>query len=271
VKQVKLTKFRSLFEGPPAFYLLAILFLGGYVASLAENLTYHPDGLLGKPNGYISGQYASVTGNPGVPVSDRKALGIGLKIPLASRWTISGSYFALQNDSLFHNYSLDLSFYMANPIKSVKRCNPDGPAGAPIITLGLGGEIPDRDPGAHRWQAVARAILPISEKLTLGVGARFYEKDDPLQAESFYGMISFFPKQYDKDREYINPDGVEGALSFAARGGGSKHGVFGQLELIFPLEPEMTISFLIRGERVPVPYFRSAMAGFRINYYPGNK
>jgi len=271
VKQVKLTKFHTLSEGLPALYLLAILFLGGYAAARAANLTHHPDGLLGKPNGYLSGQYVSVTGNPGVPVTDRKALGIGLKIPMAARWTISGSYSALQNDSLFHNYNLEFSFYMANPIKSAKPCNPDGPVGAPIIAIGFGGEIPDRDPGAHRWQAVARTFMPISRKLTVGVGAKFYQKDDPLQAESLYGMISFFPKRYEKDREYVNPDGVEGTLSFAARGGGSKHGVFGQLELIFPLEPEMTISFLIRGERIPVPYFRSAIAGFRINYYPGNK
>ncbi len=271
VKQLTLTKFHSLSERLPAFCLLAILFLGGCTAAKAAKLTHHPDGLLGKPNGYLYGQYVSVTGNPGVPAADRKALGIGLKIPVAARWTVTGSYFGFQDDSLFHNYSLEFSFYTANPIKSVKPCNPDGLVGAPSIAIGLGGEVPDRDPRANRWQAVATAIMPISGNLTIGAGAKFYQEDNPLQAESFYGIINFFPKRYEKNLHYVNPDGVEGALSFAVRGGGSRHGIFGQLELIFPLEPEMTISFLIRGERIPVPYLRSAVAGFRINYYPGNK
>jgi hypothetical protein len=230
----------------------------------------HPDGILGKPNGYLFGQYASVSGEPNVPVYDLKIAGVQLNIPALKNFTLSGYYFMRQGDTSYHNYGLSFILYIADPLDRSKPCNPDGPVGGLTVSLGAGGSVPDKNINENHWQGNLQAAMPISEKFTLGAGVKIYQKDNPRQVEAFYGIVNFFPAEYEADQPYSNPDGIEGSPAFLIKGGGSKRGIFGQMDLVFPLEPQLTLVIYTRGERIPSPYVRTAIFGLRIHFYPGN-
>lgn len=236
----------------------------------AEGIRYHPDGILGYSSLYIMGQYSSVTALKGTAYVDRQYLGFGFKIPVLGQVTIGGSYCALIEDSVVHSYCLKFSYYTVNPVINPGKVNPDGPVGVPVFLALAGGYFPDRNPGKQRFLAGLEAIYPLTPRFSLAVGGKYYEEDSPRLVDNFYGRLAWYLTSYEAEAIYSNPDGPEGWPSFLITGGGSKHGVFGQLDVIFPLEPKMTLALYIKGERVPVPYFRAASAGFYLHYYPGN-
>ena len=259
---------RIAFIGRLYFILLSLALLAGEIS--AGEIIPHPDGLLGRPSLYLSGQYSSVTALQGTAFVDRKFISIGLKIPVIKSLTLSGNYCAMVEDSVVHSYYVKFAYFISNPVLSRRRANPDGPVGSPVITAFAGGYFPDRNPENHHLLVGMEALLPLSTNFSLSAGGKYYDEDTPRQLDNYYGRIGWFLSAYAEDAIYSNPDGPEGTPVFLITGGGSKHGVFGQFDIIFPLEPKMTLAVYIKGERVPVPYFRAASAGFYIKYYPGN-
>lgn len=259
---------RPVITGCLALWAILMLLESG---TSAEELRYHPDGVLGRPSLHITGQYSSVTALKGAAYVDRQYLGVGFRIPVIGQLTVGGNYCALIEDSVVHSYGFKFSYYAANPLIDRGKTNPDGPVGSPVLLALAGGYFPDRNPGKQRFLAGLEAIYPLTPRLSFAVGGKYYEEDSPRLVDNFYGRLAWYLKSYEIETIYSNPDGPEGAPSFLITGGGSKHGVFGQFDVIFPLEPKMTLALYIRGERVPVPYFRAASAGFYVNYYPGDR
>ncbi|MCX6826578.1 MAG: hypothetical protein NTV06_04835 [candidate division Zixibacteria bacterium] len=258
--------------GRNIFPLLILAVLAFAQSAIANQpvIVRHPDGILGRPNGHIFGEYASVTDLQKADPVDQKILGVALKIPATRNLTFGAAYFARQSDSLYHNYRLELSFYIISPIVAAAKCNPDGAIGAPIILAGFGGEVSDLNIHSHRNSGTFQVIIPCSRKLTVGGGAKIFQKDNPRQVESAFGIVNIYSREYETDQPYSNPDGMEGSIAFLLKGGGSKYGIFGQLDFVFPLEPTMTLTFYLRGERIPLPYVRLAIVGFHAAFYPSN-
>ncbi len=250
----------------PVIFALLLIFP---IISAARTI-HLPDGILGKPNGLIYAQYASMTTGGKIMITDQVSAGIGITVPALRQLTLAASYFARKGDSVYHNYRAELKFYSANPIRVPGRCNPDGPILAPIISLKYGGEFPDQDPSLNRYQAEVQILTPLSTHFSLGVGGKYYQDKKTRQADKVYGVFNFFPRAYSAEDLYLNPDGVEGVPSLMLTGGGSEKGFFGRFDILIPLNPGTTLAFYTRGERYPKPYLRTAILGCRITIYPGN-
>ena len=245
--------------------IFSILFTSSTFAQ--GKLAKTPDGVLHKPSGFIFAHYASLTTGGTVAVTDHKDLGAGIKYPLFTRLTLSVSYFVENRDSLYHNYRALATVYLVGPSKKPK-CNPDGPIGGPVVIAGWGGEIPDQFPKNHRYQGLLELLYPFNTHWSFGLGGNYYQPRVGRQDDKVFGVINFFPRAYLTGEEYSNPDGVEGIPSLSLSGGGSRDGIFGQVDLIIPLTQKTTVVFYGRGERYPKPYLRSALIGCRVNFYP---
>ena len=230
----------------------------------------HPDGRLGRFGGWLSAGYASIFVERGIPGFDKTRFSGGLIYPVFKKLTLESSYSLESQDTLYHVYSIGFRGYLAGPIGSNNRINPDGRVGIPIIQAVFTGKMPDVHPDKHRYRVESSLLLPISRRFSLGGGWNYYEMDDPRMVDEFFGRLNYFPKNYAPGREYENPDGVEGYPSFFLSGGGSQYGFFGQLDVAVPLKSNLTLTLLVRGERVASPYVRTAYLIGKISFYPGS-
>jgi len=250
----------------PAVFLLFIFPIELFAASVK----YYADGKLGQFGGQIAARYVSVAAEKGIAVSDISILGFEFIFPSSESYTLKAGYKLEQNDSLFHDFSVTTNIYTASSVNSPNECNPDGKIGAPIFLPGFSVKMADSSPEDLLYRLSLGISLPISANLTLGAGCNYYRKNKSKQADNYFGVINFFPVKYTKGREFENPDGVDGIPSFAFRGGGSKDGIFGQLEIIVPLKSSLSIGFLLRGERMNAQDITRAALGGRVSFYPGN-
>jgi hypothetical protein len=250
--------------------VLFALPLGRPAAARPQAAIHHPDGRLGRLSGWVSGSYLSPLGETRVPIVDQTRIGLGIRFPATRRFTLEAGYFLSSGDSVFHEYSVAVKAYMGDPLRSSTAVNPDGKIGAPIISVLFHGVLPDRNPGDHHHRVCLRGWLPVSRNMTVAGGWRYYEIEDPFQVDEYFAAVRLFPRDYPAGEEYINPDGVEGIPSLSLTGGGSVNGFHGQLDIIMPLSPRVSIAFLIRGERVASPYLRTAELGGKISFYPND-
>ncbi|SYZ72123.1 hypothetical protein TRIP_C20238 [Candidatus Zixiibacteriota bacterium] len=229
-----------------------------------------PDGTLGKPNGLIYAQYASMTTGGTVMVTDQKSAGIEITLPAFRELTFSAAYFARKGDSVYHNYFAEMKIYLAGPIREPGKCNPDGKIFTPVFSFGYGGEFPDQNPPANKYRAGIQALVPLSPHFSLGAGGNYYQDKITRHADKVYGVLNIFPRAYSASDLYLNPDGIEGVPSLSLSGGGSEKGFFGQLDVLIPLNAGTTLTFYTRGERYPKPYLRTAILGCRVSIYPSS-
>lgn len=253
-----------------------VLWLGFIVYSLlsanyvlAGTAINHPDGRLGRIGGLFKADYASESAELGVNVSDITRLATEIVFPISKTLTFGGAYGLEKNDSLFHNISISIKKYMANPIKSNIRCNPDGAVGTPIINIGGAIRLADTNPEDPIYRLNIEILLPFSEHLTIGTGSLICSEDKPEHTDEYFGIINFFPIKYPKGNIYSNPDGVEGTPSFSFRAGGSEFGLFGRLDIIVPLNPLMSLGVFVAGEKYDFQEVTKATLGIRIHFYSG--
>ena len=252
------------------FLIIGFVVVGILQGTGSNAQTSHPDGLIGRPSGWISAGYASVYVEEGIPGFDRTRFGAGMTIPATRLLTFEASYAFENEDTLYHIYSAGFRFRFGDPLKPNSSINPDGRVGRPVLLLSYEGKFSDIETANHRSYANIETLLPVSSRFTFGGGWRYYDEDEPRQVDEYFGVLNYFPRSYAPGREYENPDGIDGNPSFSLRGGGSKHGFFGQFDIAAPLKPNLTLTLSIRGERVPSPYVRTAILSGRISYYPGS-
>ncbi|MFH2035326.1 MAG: hypothetical protein ABIJ45_02900 [Candidatus Zixiibacteriota bacterium] len=230
----------------------------------------HPDGFVGRINGFVGIRYSTAYTVPENLINDKLTPEGGIAIPLGKQLTLAGALSVSTGDTLFYNYSLGLKFYLGNPLRTDNRLNPDGAIGVPIIGLSGGGFVPDIEFNRNLFFADINILLPLSQKLSFGIGGKIYEDENIYQVDNFYGILNIFPRAYSIDRPYANPDGVPGTPSLSLIGGGSQYGIVGILDIKVPLTDMTTLIFLIKGERAADPYLRQATLGARIQFYAGN-
>lgn len=230
----------------------------------------HPDGAVGVFNARMWGQYASVTGDINTPLyNDKQQIGIDIRLPVHRQASLITGYFLEPGDTVFHNISFGVRIYTGDPTMPRGRVNPDGPVGLPVVDLGIGGRIPDQDPDSLYWNTSLAVRFPTTTHFTIGAGWHYLEQEDIRQADEFYGLLAYYPGIYQPGQEYHNPDGPVGQPAFLLMGGGSENGVFGHLDIVFPMQKNYTLGLYIRGERIPIPYTRSAILGGWVHFYPG--
>jgi hypothetical protein len=253
-------------------YISAILIISGMICpqAIGGQSLRHPDGIVGKPNGRIWGQYVSVSPGKGVKAEDRQRGGITLGWPILSRMSIAGRYQMDKSDSLFHTFGFDGIFYFGNPLDLAKQGNPDGILLIPILGCGFGFTIADQEPKNHRFQVEVKFQLPILTWLTVGSEYHYYDKRPNHIINRYAGMIKIHTGEYSVSERYLNPDAPEGSISFVIKGGGSGDGIFGEIMALFPLRSNMTVDLFASGEKVYNPRIVSVAIGFGLRYYPEN-
>ena len=230
---------------------------------------YHPDGILGKPSFNAQFTYASVTGDLKRPVGDIQRLTFGLDLVAASRLTLLSSVRVVVQDSTRYEVNGGIRLYVVNPLAERRTKNPDGPVGGVSLTVVAGARFSSSGNTTSKMVADGILTVPVSTWVTISGGYRYYEEIERFDVQKGFGSISVYPTGYSRDSAYVNPDGSVGNLAFKLSGGGSVNGIFGEIQLLMPFSGNMTVATIIRGERVPgPPYRRSAIAGFRLSYYP---
>lgn len=230
----------------------------------------HPDGIVGMANGWFGGSYSPTFTVPYDVVNDNFRIGAGLNYPLTENLTIESDFSIVKGDTLFYDYRLNIKFYPETPIGGIITANPDGPVGMPVFKFIYNGFMPDIDIGRYNFSAGFVGVLPVSRHLTFGAGGKYYHRDDAFQVDKLFGIINLYPRAYLPGRVYDNPDGLEGFPSLSLMGGGSINGIVGQLDIIVPLNPGLTVILTTKGERAADPYMRRATIEAKINFYPGN-
>ncbi len=230
----------------------------------------HPDGKLGRINGFATFDYSSAYTVPEDLINDKLIPGAGLAIPISRQIRIKGAISISTGDTLFYNYSFGFKFYFGNPLRDNNHINPDGAVGLPVLEIIAGLSMSDIKIKENQYFSDISLLMPLSQKLSFGFGGKIYEVENIYQVDNFYGIINFFPSPYKLNNSYANPDGSLGTPSFLAKGGGSKYGLVGVLDINIPLTETTTLVFHFKGERAADPYLRQATLGAGIHYYPGN-
>ena len=237
--------------------------------STSVAVTPHPDGGVGVFNVRLWGQYASITGDINTPLyNDKQKIGFDVHLPVHRHISLKTGYFLEPGDTVIHDVSFGVRLYFGDPTAHAGNVNPDGPIGLPILDLGGGGRLPDQYPDSVRWRADIAIRLPLMSHITVGGRWHYLEKENIRQADEFYGSLAWYPGVYRPGDEYLNPDGPIGKPAFLLKGGGSENGVFGHLDILFPMDRSYTLGLYLRGERIPIPYTRTAILGGWVRYFP---
>jgi hypothetical protein len=230
-----------------------------------------PDGTIGRLSGWFLGSYTSVTGRPNTYLVDRENYFSGIVYPLSERFTAEATYGVERADSIFHIFSIATKIRLGRPVRESRSCNPDGTVGLPLVSFSLGERFYFSGNNLHFFRSSFAALYPVSSMITIGAGYNYYGESNPRLVDKLRIILDYFPRRYPQGQEYDNPDGPEGTLSFSMTMGGAANGFFGQLGLNAPLNREITIAFMLRGEVVNSPSVRSLIPAVKINYYPADR
>jgi len=175
-----------------------------------------------------------------------------------------------KQDSTVYEISGGFKFYLKNPLSPLNTVNPDGPIGGTVISTLIGARYTDHSDDTTRLIVDFDLTVPLSKRLTLGAGYRYYEKIQPRDVKQVYGNINIYFADYIAGAFYENPDGPAGNPVVKLTGGGSEKGVFGESAILFPIKPTTTLKLVFRFERADDPSRRSLVAGAGFAYYLGN-
>jgi len=252
------------------FTAIVIFYLFIPAPAVSQAGVAHPDGLIGQINGSLCAGYSSVSAEERVSHADHQFLGLDFGFPVSRYITFNAGYKIENVDSIFHNYFLGASFRLGDPTKASSYFNPDGVAWQPVLTVNGGGRVSDKHIKDNQYYIMGEILVPVSTYLSAGIAGKYYQDRDFRQVDQIFGRVNIFTERYQEGERYSNSDGVEGSPSFYLTGGGSSDGLFGQVDFLMPLERDMTLVLVLRGERTPSPYTRTASIGICINYYPGH-
>jgi|GEM_PF-1816190 hypothetical protein len=262
------SKKNSGFAVPVYTIILVIVLMATGVGDSPRPLV-NPDGAIGSVNVFVHGQYLSISSKRGIATRDHQQLGMDLNLPVSQRFTVAAGYSLEPNDTLFHRGKLGITIYSKKLGSGITSVNPDGPTGAPVVSAVVSTRIRDGHFDDRSLRISARLLLPTTNHLTVGMGANYYETDNPLIIDEFFGLVNWFMKRYDENQLYINPDGLPGYPVFRLIGGGNSKGIFGQLDILMPMSPRYSLSIWMRGEKITAPEIQRLGLGAGVNLYPG--
>ncbi len=235
--------------------------------SIPHQFRNHPDGVVGQISLHGQAHYASVSKDPGFRALDAQTYRLGLHTVVSSRITLETEYEALKLDSVRHSLSGGFKYYLKNPLQKNTFCNPDGQIGGVVLNLAVGARFSDSPGSATRMVGDFNVTLPVSARLSLAAGYRYYEAIEVNDVVQGYGRLAIFFSDYPPDSAYVNPDGPVGYPVLSLSGGGSSNGFFGEIALKFPLDGKISLKSVFSAERVASPYQLSLSAGVGVSVY----
>ena len=165
--------------------LVCLLLIHTTASAQSENIIYHPDGIVGRLNGYLQASYSTAATVPDNLVNDKSYWGAGLIFPAAKYITLETGISLESGDTSFYDYTAGIKLYSRNPSLCLAGGNPDGISGAPIVRILFNGKFPDRNLSNHQYNIRAEILIPISGRFSIGCGGRYYERENSYQVDNF--------------------------------------------------------------------------------------
>lgn len=235
----------------------------------AQNL---PDGAHGKPGFRASLSRTTTTFDATDPRGengpDWTNGELSLPLPISSHITFEPRYRAENRTNIRHEITTDFTIRGNTPGGSY-RVNADGAIGKPVISVRIGVRFYEGNTETRYGVSGMKIALPSSTRLTLGAGGYFSADTARSDIENFFGFLNWYSSNYLPNEPFSNPDGPVGFLAAQLRAGGSSDGTFGELRVLFPINPRTTVSGFVRGTRVTEPYERTLTFGASYALYPG--
>lgn len=228
----------------------------------------HPDGTVGQVSLHGYADYASVSTKPGHFAPDAQIYALGLDLVAGARIALQTEYELFKQDSVRHCLRGGIKFYLKDPLQEGAPRNPDGQIGGVVLSLGVGGRFSDSPSGATKRLVDISTALPVSMRLSLAAGYRYYEEIEINDAMQAYGGVTVYFSEYSADSAYVNPDGSIGHPILNLSGGGSPKGVFSRISIIFPIQREVSLTATLAVERIKSPYRLALTAGVGLSVYP---
>ncbi len=253
----------------PVYTIILVIVLTATGVGDSPRPLVNPDGAIGSMNVFVHGQYLSISSKRGIATKDHQQFGLDLNLPVSQRFTVAAGYSLEPNDTLFHQGKLGITIYSKKLGSGITSVNPDGPTGAPVLSAAVSTRIQDGHFDDRSFCISARLLLPTTTYLTVGAGTNYYDTDDPLNIDEFFGLVAWFMKRYDENQLYINPDGFPGYPVFRLTGGGNSEGIFGQLDILMPMSPRYSLSIWMRGEKITAREIQRLGLGASVSFYPG--
>jgi hypothetical protein len=237
---------------------------------------HSPDGAIGKPGLHISGYRTDITFDGTDPIArdgaEFSSGSAGILFPISRKISLFASYRAENRLNILHQARVGARlriFQSDNAASSPGNINPDGPLGEPYFSISGGFRTYENESDTRFGVAALEIVYPWKRHLTVSVGGELNTDTSVTIVDKFFGSLHIYTTSYLVNEPYANPDGPVGFLNFRISGGGSGEGFFGQLDILFPLNDQVTIGGFVRGERVAFPYERNAALGVRFQVYPG--
>jgi hypothetical protein len=227
----------------------------------------HPDGLIGRFSLHGRFSYASVSVDDDAVVNDVLRYSVGLGWVLHRRFSLHSDFEARRQDSTRFELSGGIRLYSKDPL-AAPVANADGPVGGPVLRLSGGARYSGSSSGAVRAVGEAGVLVPVSTKLSLAAGWRFYEAIETSDITRVFGSVSLYFSRYFRGGRYLNPDGPPGYLATRILAGGSSRGYNGRLEFILPLEQTTSLKVLLGAERNELLNRKTLKAGIGVALYP---
>jgi len=251
--------------------LLATLAVGSSVSVSAADTgsagRTHPDGVVGMLNAGAQFLYSSRYSDTWNGGHDFQQYCFGLGAVATSRLSLHVRFRMLDQSPRRYQTTAEVRYFTADPTIHRTFVNPDGPIGAPVISI-KGGAVYYDQSGPDAEALFETAIdWPVSPHLTVGAGYRHYDirpNSDPLGAYVRFGL---YTRPYVTDSAWVNPDGPVGTPVISLLGGGSSQGLAAEGKVLVPLTVRQTLWVVGRLESATDPDRTTYTAGIGASYY----
>ncbi|MFC1475062.1 hypothetical protein ACFLQG_00305 [Candidatus Zixiibacteriota bacterium] len=250
-----------------SFVILIIIFIITNINAQNE-VTYHPDGILGSLSFHANFKYYSVSKDPQYSFVDVEQFAAKLNWVSNSRMSVSAQAIVIKEDSTHYRFGGGIKYYLKNPINSYQNKNHDGTIGFPIISIDGFISKSSENTEESKLLGIAKLIFPLSKTITFSGGYQYYDELNAFNLRDKFLSIKYYFSYSNPTQMYLNPDGPIGNLVMELSGGASSKGEYGDLSLLFPLNPTLTLFSEMTYEQTEFQNKKSYGIGLGFSYYP---
>lgn len=238
------------------------------VYTYIDQIKYHPDGFVGKPNLLVAVSYGSVKKAPGEPVVDQQQYRFDISLIPFNYLTLIGDLTAFKEDTVRYKIAVGGRIYLSDPINSTRGKNPDGVIGRPVIegTYGFYYSGINEDEKSGYFGFGSR--IPIANYLTGFLGFYSYDSLPKFETNELYAGIRIFLKTYQLSQPYRNPDVAVNGVGVEIKGSQSDYGSSGEITCFVGVSRNSSITFSVAAQFLDPPYDRQLIGGIGIALYP---
>ncbi len=228
---------------------------------------YHPDGVVGMINAHAQFLYSSRYSDTWNGGHDFQQYCFGLGAVAAPRLSLHVRFRMLDQSPRRYQTTGEIRYFTSNPMTHRTVVNPDGPIGAPVISIKGGAVYYDHSGPDAAALFEAAVDLPVSPHLTIGAGYRHYDTRPDTDPLGVFARLGLYTKPYVADSAWVNPDGPVGTPVISLLGGGSSAGLAVEGKVLVPLTVRQTFWLHGRMDSAKEPDRTTYTAGIGASYY----